>query len=306
MLPYIYLGLGYICAKIPWSFIFLFTQLYGIRLYTISQREESQKIQKRIKWASHTSENGKPYGYSLGYWYFLSITINSFGDSDKYDIWMIATEKSFKMLTENKEEQTVTAPQVKSSITIYERQGCYTGIWFKKRIIKIISMIPRPDQETIMNTIKETYNKSGHATVYIYGDPGTGKSIIGVLLANYYKGSYCNTLRPWQPGDTLANLYTESEPSAECPLIILFDEFDGALIQINKGIPSHKNMPIQIADKTGWNQLLDEIHIGMYPHIILILTSNKSPEFIRDLDPSYIRDGRVDLILELNHHTKIE
>jgi hypothetical protein len=41
--------------------------------------------------------------------------------------------------------------------------------------------------------------------------------------------------------------------------------------------------------------MLDEIHIGMYPHMILLLTSNKSPEFIRELDPSYIREGRVDL-----------
>ena len=37
----------------------------------------------------------------------------------------------------------------------------------------------------------------------------------------------------------------------------------------------------------------------MYPNTILLLTSNRGPEFVRALDPSYIREGRVDLILEL-------
>jgi hypothetical protein len=45
--------------------------------------------------------------------------------------------------------------------------------------------------------------------------------------------------------------------------------------------------------------MLDEIQRGMYPNIILLLTSNKTPDFIRSLDPSYIRDGRVDLTFEM-------
>jgi hypothetical protein len=34
----------------------------------------------------------------------------------------------------------------------------------------------------------------------------------------------------------------------------------------------------------------------MYPYLILILTTNKKPEFFKELDPSYIREGRVNLI----------
>jgi hypothetical protein len=40
---------------------------------------------------------------------------------------------------------------------------------------------------------------------------------------------------------------------------------------------------------------LDEIDRGMFPHLVLVLTSNRDPAFIRALDPSYIREGRVDL-----------
>jgi hypothetical protein len=44
---------------------------------------------------------------------------------------------------------------------------------------------------------------------------------------------------------------------------------------------------------------LDSIQRGMYPNIILILTSNRAPEYIHSLDPSYIRKGRVDLTFEM-------
>jgi hypothetical protein len=71
------------------------------------------------------------------------------------------------------------------------------------------------------------------------------------------------------------------------------------LAQIHAGIPANPKFIIQTRDKAGWNQILDEIHIGMYPNLILLLTSNKTPEEISEMDPSYIREGRVDLIFGL-------
>jgi len=97
----------------------------------------------------------------------------------------------------------------------------------------------------------------------------------------------------------VAALYSEVEPTAEQPLIIAFDEFDDPLVKIHAGIPPHKSLPISIHDKPSWNHMLDEIQRGMYPHLLVILTSNKTPEFIREIDPSYIREGRVDLICEV-------
>ncbi len=38
---------------------------------------------------------------------------------------------------------------------------------------------------------------------------------------------------------------------------------------------------------------------GLYPHLVLVLTSNKKPEFIDCFDTSYLRKGRVDLTFEL-------
>jgi hypothetical protein len=49
---------------------------------------------------------------------------------------------------------------------------------------------------------------------------------------------------------------------------------------------------------------MDEIGRGMFPHLILIMTSNRDPTFVNSLDDSYFREGRVDLIVAVNE--KIE
>jgi hypothetical protein len=295
-----YLFLGYISSQLPWTLIFLITQHFGIRLYCLSDRDICIRVQKRINgWCTHKADNDKGYGYSLGYIYFVSITCNPDGD---YNCWIIATSDSYNYLTKGKDE-VVNLLSLdclpKEDLKIYERSGSYNNCWFKKRTVKINSIQPRPDQDTILKKIMEHQSKYNHTVVYLHGAPGTGKSIIGVLLANMYKSAYCNTLKLWQPGDTLGSLYSDVEPTADSPLVLVFDEFDGPLTQIHVGVEPHKNLTIQTPDKAGWNQLLDEIHIGMYPYLILVLTSNKSPEYICEMDPSYIRKGRVDLIFEV-------
>jgi siroheme synthase (precorrin-2 oxidase/ferrochelatase) len=83
-----------------------------------------------------------------------------------------------------------------------------------------------------------------------------------------------------------------------------FDEVDIALLKIHEGtIPDHKNIPTLIQDKTGWNRFLDNFQRGLFPFIILIMTSNKPPQFVNALDPSYLRPGRVDEIFELSVKT---
>ena len=52
--------------------------------------------------------------------------------------------------------------------------------------------------------------------------------------------------------------------------------------------------------------MFDQIDRGVYPFLIVVLTTNKTPEFIRSLDPSYIREGRVNLICEVASHTGLK
>jgi hypothetical protein len=231
----------------------------------------------------------------------MSISISECEDGDRYHIWMIATAATHEALLKEAEQtpSDVTDVPLKKAIYIYERLGSFHHPWFKKRNFTLRSMVPRLNQATVIEQMKTHLDKVGHTVAYLYGPPGSGKSMIGLLLADIYGGSYCNTLRPWQPGDSLAALYSEVEPTSKHPLIIAFDEIDDPLIKIHSGIEAHKSLPTLVHDKPSWNHMLDEIQRGMYPNMIIIMTSNKTPEFIREIDPSYIREGRVDLICEV-------
>lgn len=289
---------------IPWTFIFLITQTFGIRLYYIKKSEECTRIQNRIKVSSHTTDGGKSYGYSYGYWYLLHLT----GDGDDtMSAYMIATAESYRALTEETKEEEKSLleqgwkpPEItdESKIEIYERYGEFGRIWFRKRS-RDAKDIPMGQQGSIVDKIIENYMKRGHTVAFIHGPPGTGKSMIGILVANKFSSSFCNTLKPWQPGDTIGCLLSEVESRPQKPLIIVFDEIDLTILKIHEGIPSHKTVPTAVQDKSGWNIMFDAIQRGFYPNIIVIITSNKGPDFINSLDSSYIRKRRVDMIFEM-------
>jgi len=302
---------------IPWHAFFLLTRAIGIRLYVLRDKEVCRLLQKRLGVTSHVADGGKGYGISVGRWYYASVSIHRGDHGDDYDVWMIATEASFAALVgpegEDKEKDkgsdagaevltTKTAKAAKAAkegITIFERTGSNYNVWFRQRKITVDTVKPRPDQEVVLVAIEEHHRRVGHTVVFLHGAAGSGKTMIGVLATARLGGTYCDTLLPWQPGDSLADLYAEADPTAERPLILAFDEVDGVLCAVQVGIAPHKAVPILIRDKAGWNRFFDKIDLGMYPHLILLLTSNRDPDFIHALDPSYIRKGRVNLTFEI-------
>ena len=93
----------------------------------------------------------------------------------------------------------------------------------------------------------------------------------------------------------------EVEPTKDKPLIIVWEEIDIQLALIHQGIEPHKNIPILVRNKSLWNTLLDKIQLGIYPNIILLLTSNMDVKKINQtLDESYLRPGRMDIIASLS------
>lgn len=304
--------INFLSAYIPWSAIFLFTQkLFGIRLYYLKDRDQCERIQQKIQhWCSHTTDKGKGYGYSMGKWFLVSVSIhNGFqGEEDKFTVHLIATEESFKKLVQLEAVgETKKLPSAfenlstqTKKVTICERCGSFANPWFRKRI-RELNLIAVKEQQDIVDEIKLHFQKHRYCVAYIHGPPQTGKSMVGLLLASELEGVFCNTLKPWQPGESLGMLYTDVEPKQNKALIIVFDEFDSTLMRIHENaIQPHKHIPVSIMDKSGWNHTLDEIQRGMYQDVILILTSNKSPEFINALDTSYIREGRVDKIFSMD------
>jgi len=297
---------------IPWSVVFIFTRRYGLRYYTIRNTDECRRVQRRVKeHSSHTSDNDKGYGYAFGKWYIAHVGADHHGENE---VWMIATEASFKELTrdlnddvEEEEDGTAVASAAeleaikapKKKIDVYDRRGSYDNLWYRKRTIRNLGAKPHPEQRIILDKIKAVYEQKQRGVFYIHGLPCTGKSMIGLLLAEEYGACYSNSYSPWEPGDILITIIDEAEPTKERPLIIAFEEVDGAIIRIHDGIERHKNIPIAITDKSSWNRFLDNFDRGLYPFVILLMTSNKSLDFINSLDSSYLRKGRVDEVFEM-------
>lgn len=299
--------LSQLMSYVPWAAAFLLIRRFGIRLYYLKKRDECSRLQKRVQDScSHTTDGGKGYGYSFGYWYAASINIMDGECGENYTVYLVATETSYKALTQEGDDIPADnefslmgqPPSAKKKIAVYERTGSYMSSWFRRRE-RDANYTPTTSQADIVAAIIAHQKKKRHTVVYLHGPPCTGKSMIGVLIANEFGSSFCNTLKPWQPGDTLGVIHSEIEPTPTKPLVIVFDEIDSALQKIHDGIPPHKNLPTAVGDKPGWNHMLDEIQRGMYPDVILILTSNRDPEFINSLDPSYIRPGRVDMRFHL-------
>jgi Cdc6-like AAA superfamily ATPase len=140
-----------------------------------------------------------------------------------------------------------------------------------------------------------------HVSVFIDGRPGVGKSMMGYFISReFQKGSLCNSFHPWHPGDRFDELYDEAHPSEDSPLIVVFDEIDEALKKIVNGIPKHQNIPTFISCKNEWNKFLDDINLGIYPFVIIIMTSNVLLKKINQIDPSILRNGRVNISLSFN------
>ena len=281
-----------IFCGIPWVSVFFILQYLGLSLYTITDKDTCKRLQSRLALSSHRTEEGRGHGYFLGRWYAGHVS-NTDGF---YSVWLISTTASYDHLTRevNAQPQIMVQGMVRpEETTIYERNGSFANPWFKKRTFST-KQTPKPHQKAIIDAVIEHQKEHDKTVVLLHGPPGSGKSMIGVFLATQLKGNYCNTLKPWQPGDTLSTLYSDIEPSKTKPLILVFEEIDGVLLEIHGGIPSHNKIPITVQDKSGWNRLLDEIGRGIYPNLILVLTSNRGPEFIDNLDPSYLREGRVD------------
>ena len=283
--------------SLPWGILFFFTQFVGVRMYILSDRDECTRIQKRVyPYCSQFTDGDKAGGYSFGQWYALYIHCDR---SETCQVSMIATVDSYTRLTQSGHTVEKRVSKDPTSFTIYERLGNYNNPWFRRRN-KEIQTRPTAAQHRILESIVLHYTQERKTVVLLHGPPGTGKSMMGLLLANHFKSSFCNTLKPWQPGESYGNLYMEVEPVFRKPLVTVFDEMDTTFLSIKQGIKQHDSIPTSVANKQGWNHMIDEIQRSMYPDTILLLTSNIPPADINAIDESFIRNKRVDLIFELS------
>src|SRR5207253_2410237 len=103
-------------------------------------------------------------------------------------------------------------------------------------------------------------------------------------------------------GDNIDLIYNTVCPSEDKPLIIVFEEADIMITAVhNNLIEKHKHISIQVSNKTTFDTFFDSIDRGIYPYLILVMTSNKSDGYINSMDKSYLREGRTNLRIEMSN-----
>lgn len=164
-------------------------------------------------------------------------------------------------------------------------------------------------QDGIIQKIINDYNDRTYSIPLLYGKPGCGKSMIGILLCKELLKTkksvmLVDTFNPTDPNDTFSGLYNKLNPTEDKPLVVVIEEVDIILHNLyHNNIKPHEHIPIQIKSKPEWNIFLDRFDRKMYPNVILMMTTNKDMDYFNtELDGSYLREGRTTIKIHVHKH----
>jgi hypothetical protein len=306
------LGVGLLStflSFIPYSMLLLPLSLiwnYDVRIFTLNKKEDCIKLQDKMNLCTHSTD-AKGYGYSVGFWYFLHLDVKSTFDGTSYSAWILCSRKQFDELMKTEKKESDSELQIKIHVpreeffVLEKSTGTYSNTYYRRRTLERYSITPTPAQKAILDSEIKIFEEKKSAVFFISGASGRGKSMTAVFLAKILNGLYCEDCTPWEPGDSIQSLYMDFEDiirKEKKPLVVCFDEVDAVLEKIQKNtIPNNETVQTSVRDKCGWNKLFSKVERGLYPYLIIILTSNRSPEQVTQMmgnDGSFIRKGRVD------------
>lgn len=283
----------------PEYLFYLIYYFFKIKKYVITgDKELTNSIMKKITnyifytEVSYINGRNQPSGFFVGkqYYGYIEIkegtTITLYTKEDTYQSLMEHEDIKDK---ENKDLK-VFEPKPKNKINVYIRKGTYRNLYYNSMRLDLSHIQPIGDQQHVIDSIKMHYTKKERASIFIHGVSGAGKSTIGYLLAKELNATYCHTFNPTEPGDYLSNLMVDIR-SQDDPVVIVIEEIDVLIKKIDKGLEKNDEIPIEIHNKTTWNNFMDDL---IFYKIILIFTSNSSKEELDKIDTSYLRKGRID------------
>jgi hypothetical protein len=295
---------------IIWSLPFILSSIFGWSMIKIS----STKI-KYIYPHVHlySIRDGDEYiGWIAGLW-FIGYIIKTNGERNEItELYIFMNINKSKHIFDGAIQTEVN----NTHLSYWERSGNSYGYRYDNREISYSKLEPYENQKLIIfETIRIMNEKDSKTSVILLsGPPGTGKSKIATFLAKELltqvndkldKVHYIDTFNPTTPGDDFGKIYRKISPTSNSPLIIVLEEIDIIINKIHNNIPDHKYIPIQIQNKSGWNSWFDKLDNGFYPHVYIIMTTNKSINYFDELDKSYMRNNRVNLKAELHTNKKV-
>ena len=294
-----------------YTFPMILAHFFKIQGYKITDQSDCNQLINKLKIRrSVFYHNGRPFGAFYGKWYIGYIYSNETQQGNQGQIMYIimkraiyetATGKSSLNGAESHTDAINKPKEENKIIDIRERRGNPWWWEYSDRrydATKFLKREPHKYQQDIiddiLSVIKNKPSRSG--TFFIYGEPGTGKSLLTLLLAKQIGAYYCDTWKPTDPGDNLSKVYSTISPDDNKQLVLVLEECDKMIMAVVEGnVKPHLYIPIPMMDKSDWNSTLDKVSdLGFYPNLILILTSNISRDDIHKKDASMLRDGRID------------
>lgn len=308
-------------------------------MYVIDDTSTMRLIARKITWGTHQSAqmNINMYsGYFRYKWcafgYFPLGNIGNFREM----VYIFTTPKVWNELTSNSDTldcKSSSAPirrsdepgtsQSRSHITIHLGKNIPSpsgmGTYFSESSLELRRVFPStPSQKMAVEKITSFFKEHGHCVALLQGPIGVGKSFVSYLLATYYMDipaeenemdqpvSMCNSILPWTPLSSISHAYRLllHKPTRNRPFIIVFDEIETAFAKLVRGI-DHPRYPIEIHDKASWNLFLDNMCIGAFSNVILLLTTNATclADYTNG-DTSFYRTGRIDITLNFEKPEK--
>lgn len=265
-----------------------------------------------IKTANFVKNNGKdaPTGLVIGKsWIaYIDTEMHERRCSISFSILIIGFSSTIYKIKKDAKSKEVAAGDKKddfrTKFTVYQRVG--NAYWLNYEKIEFpYTVSPDTQQMEIVGKIRRMMKTSvskgypDNLRLLLSGDSGSGKSMVAYQLAKHMTNaekldvSICNTFDPSTPGDDFHNVYSRIDNNDNY-LIVIVDEWDKI---ITKGKTVEKFIT-QINDKSSHNRFMD--NLLHYDRVIFIATTNRPISWFKEeLDESYVRKGRFDLVHEM-------
>ena len=289
--------------------------------YDIKNKDNKMKILKNIKnyYRFNYDENSNPYGYiidcsSIIPKYYINV------DKEEYTFHIFCKKETLNTLlrdnyvkkeikldedyvpteeTSDREKRTNELLNHHDGIYYISTCGFRGDLHISIRNINLNLLYKdlefNDKQSTLFKSIMNHYKIHNYCTVFINGPPGVGKTFFSYIMAQKLNCYLTDNYIPTEPGSSINSFYNKTKKiSATKPLIVILDEIDVMISNIHHHrIQQHKKLKTEVYDKVSWNMLFDKINYGLYPYVIFVMTSNKDKKYIDEMDPCYLRDGRV-------------
>lgn len=220
-------------------------------------------------------------------------------------IKQIAIKKSNdSKYTDNKVTKESTSKTVE---TCWFESSSYYKTSFTQNDSLLPSDTPYTGQLSVLDLIIANYNESlstnkKKCSALLFGNPGVGKSNVGMYLASKLNARVVYGYRLTVAGICLDELW-RLNPTEKSPVILVLDEIDCAFKKAQKA-EEPRQLACLAQDKTALNSLFDRFERTNY--LIVLGTSNDSFEkLIEDGYSSYMRKGRFDHCLTLSQESCI-